>query len=133
MHTRNLYLLHFTCMFDYNYKSYFILSWNLNILRKLFLSNISYRYTCIVSHRMSTTTKENIDNWSSFVMLLNVSDFIDVIFYWNTNNCEIKKYTSILETLILYVVEYHCSILNKVYYAFSKSSTIHDLIDNMNN
>ena len=25
------------------------------------------------------------------------------------------------------------NILNKVYYAFSKSSTIHDLIDNMNN
>jgi hypothetical protein len=43
-----------------------------------------------------------------------VSDFIDVIFYWNTNNCEIKKYTSILETLILYVVEYQRSILNIV-------------------
>ena len=47
-------------------------------------------------------------------MLLNVSDFIDVILYWNTNNCQIKKYASILETLIFYVVEYQRSILNKV-------------------
>ena len=96
----NLYLLHFTCMFDQNNKKlcyfvvefeYFaqivlkqhilyihvymccksqnnndkkstfvmffnwfdlILSWNLNSLRKLFLSNINYRYICIVSHRI---------------------------------------------------------------------------------
>ena len=40
--------LNFTCMLDYNYKSYFILSWNLNMLRKLLL-----RYSCIVSHIMS--------------------------------------------------------------------------------
>jgi uncharacterized protein (UPF0248 family) len=31
MHTLNIFLLHFTCMLDYNYKSYFSLSWNLNI------------------------------------------------------------------------------------------------------
>ena len=52
MHTLNLSLLHFTCMFDYNYKSYFILSWNLNSLHILFLNNIHYRYmnTCVVCH-----------------------------------------------------------------------------------
>ena len=45
--------LHFTCMLDQNYKSYFILPWNLNMLRKLLLSKINYRYIGIVSHRMS--------------------------------------------------------------------------------
>jgi hypothetical protein len=40
----------------------------------------------------------------NFVMLLNVSDLIDVILYWNANNCQIKKYASILQTLILDVV-----------------------------
>ena len=37
-------------------------------------------------------------------MLLNVFDLIHVILYWNANNCQIKKYTSILQTLILDVV-----------------------------
>jgi hypothetical protein len=52
MHTLNLCLLHFTCMFVYNYKSYFILSWYLNSLHILFLNNIHYTYmnTCIVCH-----------------------------------------------------------------------------------
>ena len=52
MHTLNLYLLHFTCMFDYNYKSKLILSWYLNSLHMLFLNNIHYTYmnTCIVCH-----------------------------------------------------------------------------------
>jgi hypothetical protein len=37
-------------------------------------------------------------------MFLNLSDLIDVILYWNANNCQVKKYTSILQTLLLYVV-----------------------------
>ena len=61
-----------------------------NILRQLFLSNIKYIYTCIVSHRCRTHDK-NIDNRYRFVMLLNVSDLIEVILYWNTINCQIKK------------------------------------------
>ena len=55
---------------------------------------------------------KNIDNQSSFVMLLNVSDLIDVILYWNANNCQIKC-TSMLQTLILYVVVFQRNILNK--------------------
>ena len=47
-------------------------------------------------------------------MLLNVSDLIDVILYWNANNCQIKKYTSIPQTLILDVVVFQRSIMNKV-------------------
>ena len=47
-------------------------------------------------------------------MLLNVSDLIEVILYWNTSNCQIKKYTSILQTLILYVVVFQRNLLNKV-------------------
>jgi hypothetical protein len=47
-------------------------------------------------------------------MLLNVSDLIDVILYWNANNCQIKKYTSTLQTLLLYVVVIQRNILNKV-------------------
>ena len=54
MHTLSFYLLHFTGMFEFNNKSYFNLSWNLNMLRKLFLNNINYTYTCIINHRMST-------------------------------------------------------------------------------
>ena len=92
MHTLSSYLLPFTGMFDYNYKSNFILSWNLNMLRKLFLSNNNYTYTCIISHRMSTTKNKNIDNRNSFVMLLSVSDLIDVILYRNANNnCKINN------------------------------------------
>jgi hypothetical protein len=53
----NLYLSHYTRMFDKNYKSYVILSWNLNILRKLFVNNINYRYTCIVGHRIKNKNK----------------------------------------------------------------------------
>ena len=41
-------MLHFTCMFDLNYKSYLVLSWNLNSLCKLFLSNINYIYARVV-------------------------------------------------------------------------------------
>ena len=66
-------------------------------------------------------------------MLLNVSDLIDVILYWNANNCQIKKYTSILQTLLLYVLVIQRNILNKVLYIFSNASTIHDLIDNIKN
>ena len=65
MHTLNLYLLHFTCMFDYNYKSIFCLSWNLNELHILFLNNIHYTYmnTCVVCHSIQTkTNKRNIHN-----------------------------------------------------------------------
>jgi hypothetical protein len=47
-------------------------------------------------------------------MLLNVSHLIDVILYWNANNCQIKKYTTILQTLLLYVVVIQRNILNKV-------------------
>ena len=47
-------------------------------------------------------------------MLLNVSDLIDVILYWNANNCQIKKYTSIPQTLILDVVVFQRNIMNKV-------------------
>jgi hypothetical protein len=43
-----------------------------------------------------------------------VSDLIDVILYWNANNCQIKKYTSILQTLILDVVVFQCNIMSKV-------------------
>jgi hypothetical protein len=42
-----------------------------------------------------------------------VYDLIDVILYWNANNCQIKKYTSMLQTLILYVVVFQPNILNK--------------------
>jgi hypothetical protein len=92
-----------------------ILFWNLNILRKLFLCNIHYRYACIISHRMSKKKKKkNIDDRYGFVMLLNVSDLIEVILYWNANNCQIKKYTSILQTLILDVVVFQRTIMNKV-------------------
>jgi hypothetical protein len=38
-----------------------------------------------------------------------------------------------LQTLILYIVVFQGSTLYKAHYIFSKSSTIHDLIDNMNN
>ena len=63
------------------------------MLRKLFLNNKNYTYTCIISHRMSTTTKnKNIDNRNIFVMLLSMSDLIDVILYWNANNnCKINN------------------------------------------
>ena len=47
-------------------------------------------------------------------MLLNVSDLIDVILYWNANNCQIKKYTSILQIFLFYVVVIQRNILNKV-------------------
>ena len=47
-------------------------------------------------------------------MLLNVSDLIDVILYRNPNNCQIKKYTSILPTLILDVVVFQRNLMNKV-------------------
>jgi hypothetical protein len=47
-------------------------------------------------------------------MLLNVFDLIHVILYWNANNCQIKKYTSILQTLILDVVVFQRNIMNKV-------------------
>jgi pantothenate kinase len=53
----------------------------------------------------------NIDNRKSFLMLLNVSDLIDVILYWNANNCKIN--------VILYVVVYQRNILNKVSKRFS--------------
>jgi hypothetical protein len=43
-----------------------------------------------------------------------VSDLIDVILYWSANNCQIKKYTSIPQTLILDVVVFQRSIMNKV-------------------
>jgi hypothetical protein len=36
-----------------NGKSYFILSWNFNILRNFLLGNINYRYACIVSHKQT--------------------------------------------------------------------------------
>jgi hypothetical protein len=57
---------------------------------------------------------KNIDDRYGFVMLLNVSDLIEVILYWNANNCQIKKYTSILQTLILDVVVFQRTIMNKV-------------------
>jgi hypothetical protein len=41
-------------------------------------------------------------------MLLNVSDLIEVILYWNANNCQI------LQTLILDVIVFQRIILNKV-------------------
>jgi hypothetical protein len=47
-------------------------------------------------------------------MLLNVFDLIDVILYWNANNCQIKKYTSILQILILDVVVFQRNLMNKV-------------------
>jgi hypothetical protein len=74
-------------MFDLNNKSYLILSWNLNSLRKLFLNNINYAYTYIVDYRMSTTTKENIDNRlivGCIFLLLEYSrkkDFVALVFH----------------------------------------------------
>jgi hypothetical protein len=62
------------------------------MLRKLFLNNINYTYTCIISHRMLTTKNKNTDNSKCFVMLLSVSDLIDVILYRNANNnCKINN------------------------------------------
>ena len=72
-----------------------------------------YIYTCIVRYIKCRKNNKNFDNRSSFVMLLNVSYLIDVILYWNANNCQIKKYTSMLQTLILYVVVFQRNILNK--------------------
>jgi hypothetical protein len=43
-----------------------------------------------------------------------VSDLIHVILYWNANNCQIKIYTSILQTLILDVDVFQRNMLNKV-------------------
>jgi len=43
-----------------------------------------------------------------------VSDLIDVILYWNANNCQIKKYTSILQALILDEVVFQRNIMNQV-------------------
>jgi hypothetical protein len=47
-------------------------------------------------------------------MLLNVSDLIDVILYWNANNCKIQKYKSILQILLLYVFVIQRNLLNKI-------------------
>ena len=40
---------------------------------------------------MSKQNNTNIDDRYRFVMLLNVSDLIDLILYWNANNCQIKN------------------------------------------
>jgi hypothetical protein len=57
---------------------------------------------------MSKKNNTNIDDRYRFVMLLNVSDLIEVILYWNANNCQI------LQTLILDVIVFQRIILNKV-------------------
>ena len=36
-------------------------------------------------------SNQNIDDRYGIVMLLSVSDLIDVILYWNANNCQIKN------------------------------------------
>ena len=54
-----------------------------------------------------------MDNQSSFVILLKVSDLIDVILYWKQITAN-KNYTSIIQALLLYVVVNQRNILNKV-------------------
>ena len=56
------------------------------MLRKLFLSNINYIYTCIVSHRML----KNIIRILTTIKFRNVVER-DVILYCNANNCQIKN------------------------------------------
>ena len=67
-------------------------------------------------------------------MLLNVSDLIDVILYWNANNCQIKKIyinTANFDIRCSCISTYHNEQSMIIFLVSHK--TIHDLIDNINN